>query len=153
VAMLALGWAAPAFAAPTPVAVAEFGYEDTSGEANDQTAAHASRLAAFEKTLRADVTKSGKATLVTLACPPGKCSVDDMQADELTALGKKSGARLLVFGGIHKISTLIEFARVEVVDLDTGKSVLRREVTFRGDSDQAWERAAEYVGDMVGGAV
>jgi hypothetical protein len=150
-AALVLGMAGPraAAAAPTSMTVADFDFVDTSGEPQNEVAAHATRMAAFTQYLRDAVAKSGKTTLVKLPCAPEKCSADSLQADDLMEAAKRSKADLLVFGGVHKISTLIEFASIEVADVKTGKSVLHRSVTFRGDSDQAWQRAAEFCATMV----
>jgi hypothetical protein len=54
-----------------------------------------------------------------------------------------------VFGGVHKISTLITFGRIEVVDLASGRSLLNRDITFRGDDEGAWTHADSYIADMV----
>ena len=40
-------------------------------------------------------------------------------------------------GGIHKMSTLVQWAKAEVIDLRSGQIVLDRLFTFRGDTDQA----------------
>lgn len=51
----------------------------------------------------------------------------------------------MLFGGIHKQSTLIQWAKVEVVDLDRDKLVYDRLLTFRGDDANAWRRAEEFL--------
>jgi hypothetical protein len=72
-----------------------------------------------------------------------------MGADGLAAAARRSGARLVVYGGIRKQSTLVQWGRVEVLDLDSNQSLLNRLVSFRGDNDMAFSRAAAFVGDMV----
>jgi hypothetical protein len=151
------GFAATAAALPriaraagkTSIAVADFDFEDTSGEPADQTAAHNDRLGGFTQYLRDSIAKSGKFTLVKLPCKPDACSAGTLQGDDLMNLAKKTDAQLLVFGGIHKISTLIEFADIEIANVKTGQSVLHRSVTFRGDSDDAWHHAAEFCTSMI----
>ena len=64
-----------------------------------------------------------------------------MQPDNFLAAGRRSGARFLVYGGIHKMSTLIQWGDVELLDLETNKLLLKRTVTFRGDTDEAFSRA------------
>lgn len=62
---------------------------------------------------------------------------------------RRFGARLLLFGGIHKMSTLIQWAKIQAVDLKTEKSVLDRLLTFRGDTDDAWKRAEVFVAGQM----
>ena len=113
-------------AAPVPVAVAPFDYMDTSGEPRDQKAPHAARLAEFEHILRDELVASGR-----------------------FRLAEPAQARLLVTGGVHKMSTLVEWVQVDTVDAATGKRLSSRTLTFRGDSDNAWTHAAHYVGRMI----
>ena len=60
-------------------------------------------------------------------------------------IAKAGGARLLVVGGIHKMSTLVQWARVRVIDLTTERAVIDRLFTFRGDTNEAWTRAESFV--------
>jgi hypothetical protein len=136
-------------AGKTGIAVAEFDYVDSSGEPADQIAAHEKRLSGFTQSLRDAVAHAPNTRLVTLPCRPAACSAETLAADDLMVLAKKTDATLLLFGGIHKISTLIEFASIELADVKTGKSVLHRSVTFRGDSDEAWQHAAAFCASMV----
>ncbi len=72
-----------------------------------------------------------------------------MGADEFTAAARRAGARLVVYGGIRKMSTLVQWGRIQVLDLDSNQLLLQRVITFRGDTDTAFNRAAAFVGDMV----
>jgi hypothetical protein len=47
------------------------------------------------------------------------------------------------------MSTLVQWARVDVLDLKTDKSVLHRLYTFRGDTEDAWRHAALFVARHV----
>jgi hypothetical protein len=141
--------AAPAAHATTTVAVAAFDYTDTSGEVADQQAAHAARLAGLQQALRDGLDKTGRFTAVSITCATPPCTADTMDAASLTGDAKKQGAKILVFGGVHKISTLIQWGRLAVVDVASGKTLLNRSLTFRGDSDDAWRHAASYMSDMV----
>ena len=62
---------------------------------------------------------------------------------------QNSGARFLVYGGIHKQSTLVQWALVHVVDLKKDKLVLERTLSFRGDTDEAFRRAADFIVDYL----
>ena len=39
---------------------------------------------------------------------------------------RESGARLLVYGGIHKMSTLVQNGQVQAIDLKTNELVLNQ---------------------------
>ena len=68
-----------------------------------------------------------------------------MRQNPLMQAARDSGARVLVYGGIQKMSTLVQFGFIEVVDLKTSESVFSQAITFRGDTDEAFRRAALYV--------
>jgi hypothetical protein len=135
--------------ATTTVAVAAFDYTDTSGEVKDQQAAHAARLAGLQQALRDGLAKTGRFNAVSINCAAPPCTADTMDAAALAGDAKKQGAKILVFGGVHKMSTLIQWGRLTVMDVATGKTLLNRSLTFRGDSDDAWQHAASYMSDMV----
>ena len=52
-----------------------------------------------------------------------------------------AGASHLLIGAVHKMSTLVQQAKFNIIDVKSRKVVFDRYVTFRGDSDQAWRRA------------
>jgi hypothetical protein len=140
-------------AASEKVAVADFDFSDTSGEVKDQSAFHAAQITQLQQTIAAALNKTGRFAVVGLTCERPPCSADNLAASTLTDAARKSGAALLVFGGVHKISTLITFGRVSVAELASGKSVLDSNVTFRGDDADAWRHADDYIADMVVAAV
>ncbi|MEZ5833435.1 MAG: DUF2380 domain-containing protein [Dongiaceae bacterium] len=139
-------------AEPIPLAIADFDYTDTSGEAADQTEAHATRLEGFVSLIRDELSASGKYAVVRLTCPKPRCSAGALDAQSLTDAARQSGARLLLYGGIHKMSTLIQFGKAQILDLETDQLVYDRTITFRGDNDEAWKRAAEFVADELASA-
>jgi len=47
------------------------------------------------------------------------------------------------------MSTFVQRCEVQLLDLDRNELLLRRTVTFRGDTDMAYRRAAEFVGDTL----
>jgi hypothetical protein len=141
--------AAPAVAASERVAVADFDFSDTSGEVKDQSAFHTAQIKQLQQTIATALNTAGRFEAVGLACDAPPCSVDNLAASTLTGAAKTAGASLLVFGGVHKISTLITFGRVSVADVASGKSVLDSDVTFRGDDADAWQHADSYIADMV----
>src|SRR4051794_22349293 len=103
---------APAETGPAPVglAVADFNFLDTSGEPTDQTAAHQRRLADFMAALRRDLAADGRFRLVLAAD-------GDQPPEALMQAAKDAGAKFLVVGGIHKQSTLVQWAKVEAIDI------------------------------------
>lgn len=115
----------PAGAEPAiGVAMDDFSYTDTSAEPADQTAAHERRLAEFMAALRRDIGADQRYRLVPSA---------------------QDGAAFKVIGGIQKTSTLVQWAKVAVIDANAKKIVMDKLYTFRGDNDEAWERAEMFV--------
>ena len=68
-----------------------------------------------------------------------------MEPEALIAAARDAGAQLLLFGGIHKMSSLIQQGKAQVVDLDQDKVVFDRMLSFRGDTDQAWQQASHFL--------
>jgi hypothetical protein len=130
---------------PIAIAVAEFDYTDTSGEARDQQAEHAARLRALGSAIRADLAEAGKFRVVALACSAASCSAGRSNPAELIADARRAGATLLLYGGIQKVSTLIQQGRVQVVNVDTNSLVFDRLISFRGDTDDAWQHAERFL--------
>jgi Tol biopolymer transport system component len=130
-------------AVPVPIAIIDFDYVDSSGEAQDQTAKHQALLQAFMTVIRQDLAQSGKYRVVTLSCQPEPCSTVDPAA--LLATAHQAGADLLLYGGIHKLSTLVQMAKVQMVDLRKEKVVFDRFLTFRGDNEAAWQHTEAFL--------
>ena len=127
--LLAVLPCSPAAAEPAiGVAMADFSYTDTSAEPTNQTAAHERRLSAFMAALRRDIGEGGRYRLVPSA---------------------QDGAAFKVIGGIQKTSTLVQWAKVAVIDVDARKVVMDKLYTFRGDNDESWERAEIFVSREV----
>ena len=110
------------------VVMDDFSYTDTSGEPANQTAAHERRLSAFMAALRQDIGEGGRYRLVPSA---------------------QDGAAFKVIGGIQKTSTLVQWAKVAVIDVGTSKLVMDKLYTFRGDNDESWQRAEIFVSREV----
>ncbi|MCK1391262.1 DUF3280 domain-containing protein [Bradyrhizobium sp. 1] len=106
------------------VAMDDFSYTDTSAEPANQTAAHERRLQAFMAALRRDIGEGGRYRL---------------------APSTQDDAAFKVIGGIQKTSTLVQWAKVAVIDVGAKKLVMDKLYTFRGDNDESWERAEIFV--------
>jgi hypothetical protein len=127
------------------LAVAEIQYSDTSGEVIDQSAEHFRRLREFETSLRTDLAATGKVQNAALDCPPNACSIGDVDADQLLGKAQAAGAGYLLISSFHKLSTLVQWAKFDIVDVKTRNVVFNRLVTFRGDSDEAWRHAESFI--------
>lgn len=115
----------PAGAEPAiGVAMDDFSYTDTSAEPTNQTAAHERRLAGFMAALRRDIGADQRYRLLPSA---------------------QDGAAFKVIGGIQKTSTLVQWAKIAVIDANAKKIVMDKLYTFRGDNDESWERAEMFV--------
>lgn len=131
------------------IAIVDFDYIDTSGEQQDQTAAHQKRLHDFMRALRRDLAKSGKYRVVPVTCRPDPCSIAGSNPSDLQKASRAAGAKILLIGGIHKMSTLVQWAKVLAVDVDTDRVVFDKLLTFRADTDQAWDRAEAFVSGEI----
>jgi Protein of unknown function (DUF2380) len=127
------------------LAVAEIQYSDTSGEVIDQSAEHFRRLREFEASLRADLAATGKVQNAALDCPPNACSIGEVDADQLLGKAQAAGAGYLLVSSFHKLSTLVQWAKFDIIDVKTRNVVFNRLVTFRGDSDEAWRHAETFI--------
>lgn len=130
---------------PVSIAVLDLDYVDTSGEPRDQAHDHENRMRLFMQALRKDLEASGRFIVVDIECDPAPCSIVDSEPEHLMGAAKAAGARLLLFGGIHKMSTLVQFAKVQVVDVERNAVVLRRSLSFRGDDDRSWLRMERFL--------
>jgi len=148
--LLLTGLAAAAFNAtaeaqpPLALAAANFAFKDTSGEVKDQTAEHARRLQALNQAVRHGLAQNSKIKTVPLACQNDKCNAAEPGLEVLADDAKKAGASHLLFGEVHKMSTLVGWIKYAMVDLNQNTSVCERTLSYRGDNDQAWQHAAKF---------
>ena len=145
--MTALSFAAGAETGPIAIAIVDFDYVDTSGEVLDQRAEHELRLSVFMSALKDDLAAGGKFRVLVPACRPNPCSRSSRS--ELLKAANAAGADFLMVGGIHKMSTLVQWAKAELIDLRSGQIVLDKLFTFRGDTDQAWRRAEKFIANEL----
>ena len=99
--------------------------------------------------LRDNLAAEARFEIVQLSCPGSPCSADAISPSRFLEAARDSGARLIVYGGIQKMSTLIQIGIVQALDLKTDELVLNQHITFRGDSDEAFLRAAAFVADYL----
>jgi len=140
--------AAPAFQAahatePVALAVAGFDFVDTSGEAKVQTADHARRLTSLDQTVSGTLAGESELKLVALDCS-STCSAGTVGLESLARQALQAGASHLLIGQVRKMSTLIGGVKFAVIDLGTNSPTCDRFLSYRGDTDEAWSRAAAY---------
>jgi hypothetical protein len=133
----------------TTIAVLDFDFVDTSGEAQDQRARHEARRRAFGEALRRSLGSAAVLTVVALDCGASPCSARSMTPEELFEAARKAGARLILYGGVHKVSTLVQWVQAQVVDVEKNLVVDDRRLTFRGDADESWRRCEEYLARQI----
>lgn len=148
--LLLAGLAAATFSAttsakpPPTLAAANFAFKDTSGEVKDQTADHARRLNALNEAVRHGLAQNKTIKTVSLACQNDTCNAAEPGLEALAADAKKAGASHLLFGEVHKMSTLVGWIKYAMVDLNQNTPVCERTLSYRGDNDQAWQHAAKF---------
>ena len=142
--------------APIPVradeqvtlAMAGFDFVDTSGEVRDQTAEHDRRLAALDQTIVQTFSGSRDLRTVPLICE-GKCTAATAGLETLSTRALEAGASHLLIGQGRKMSTLVGGVKFAVIDLGTNKPTCDRFLSYRGDTDEAWSRAAAFAAQDV----
>jgi hypothetical protein len=68
--------------------------------------------------------------------------------DCLLGVARSKGAAFALFGVLHKASTLIMQLFLTIVPVDGGKTLVARELNFRGDNDESWSRAKDFLVDQ-----
>ena len=136
-------------AQPVSVTIADFDNFDTAGEGAQRTAEHAERVKAFANLLRIDLAAEGRYRVEQLGCTGSPCLAAKAPPADFLQAARNSGARLFVYGGIHKQSTLVQWVLVHAIDLKKDKLVLERTFSLRGDTDEAFRRAADFIVEYV----
>lgn len=132
------------------VSIDDFIYIDTSNEPTDQTTVHEKRLRAFMTALRDDITADRRLELVPSSCA-SNCPTDGPALRDRLRAASRAGAQILIIGGVHKMSTLVQLAQTAAIDTTSQRVVFRKHFTFRGDNDEAWQRAERFVSEEVRG--
>jgi len=131
------------------VAVFDFEMVDTSleGAANGPRADEAARLVKLSDELRQRLARSGRFDAVDIAPVAAQARASNLQTcggcD--TGFAHELGAKYSVTGWIQKVSNLILNLNVVIRDADTGKMLWARSVDMRGNTDESWSRALDYL--------
>jgi hypothetical protein len=145
-----LGVAALPAIAEQPVhslALMPFTYVDTSGEPRDQTVDHEARLRRMSTEIGAELDNGRIYRVVPV--PPELERCDATDSDCILAASRRAGVDRLLVGTLQKVSTMATQGWVGLFDASTGRRLFYRQLTFRGDNDQAWERAASYLSKEI----
>lgn len=132
------------------LAIAGFGYSDTSQEPRDQATQHAQFVQDFMQRLAQE--RSMKADRVVMLACAAPCTAPPDVPDAL-AEAKKAGADILLIGGFHKESTLVQWAKITLIDVPTRRLMLDKLFTFRGDTVRAWRHAETFIASDLGDAL
>jgi hypothetical protein len=138
-------------AAEPKVAVFDFEFVDTSieGATNGPRADERTRLAWLDREVRRRLAQSGRAEVVDIARV-----ADRAEARNLRTCGGcdaefagEVGARYSITGWVQKVSNLILNMNIVVRDVGTREIVLSKSVDMRGNTDESWSRALNWLVD------
>ena len=130
--------------------VLDFEILDTSGEPIDHRADHARRLRLIRDSIAQQLADAKIYSIADREAVRGE--LDSILARQFLRscngceldLARRAGADLVMLGGFHKVSTLIGRMEIVIKDANTGEIVYARMFGFRGDTDEAWLRAARF---------
>lgn len=131
------------------LAITEFDFQDTSGEIQDQIDEHASRLQLFGSTLQNSLYSSKRIDIIQARCQTAQCTGRTTGLQTLSQNARSVGARYLLVGEIKKMSTLVGQVKFTVLDLINNKPMCDRFLSYRGDTDEAWRRAAAFAANDI----
>jgi hypothetical protein len=140
---------------PRRLLVLDFEILDTSGEPIDHRAEHARRLRLVRDSIAQELADAKIYTIVDREVV--RAELDAILARQYLRscngcerdLARRAGADLVMFGGFHKVSTLIGRMEIAIRDANTGEIVYARTFGFRGDTDEAWLRATRFFLDEL----
>lgn len=138
-----------AHAEPPKLAVFDFELMDTSlqGEVNGPRADEQTRLGRTADQVRKELAESGKFRLVDIAPVNAAAHGSNLQACggcDVT-LADKLGADLALTGVVQKVSNLILNVNLYLRDVHSGKLLAVASVDMRGNTDESWSRATNYL--------
>ena len=140
---------AVAAADPSPAAVFDFAFDDTSlqGEVHGIEPAEQRRLSALNAELLAMLAQSGCCSMVDLKAVADQARASDMRTCNGcdVDLARKAGANISVTGWVQKVSNLILNINVVARDVATGKVLAAGSVDIRGNTDESWSRGLSYL--------
>lgn len=119
---------------------------DTSGEVRDQRAEHDRRLVLLADSISSELGNAPRVSAeIAATCQPETTAC-------LLSLARDQNAEQALFIVVQKTSTLILQIFANLVDTESGQIVLSRNLSFRGDNDEAWHRAGRFLARQIRGA-
>jgi len=147
---LALALASTGARASEPkVAVFDFEFVDTSleGATNGPRADEQARLAWLGDELRRRLAQYGRIDVVDIAPVAAPAGASNLQACGGCDAGfaHELGAKFPVTGWVQKVSNLILNMNIIVRDAETGNVISGKSVDLRGNTDESWSHALDYL--------
>jgi Protein of unknown function (DUF2380) len=94
--------------------------------------------------LQRDLASNGQYRIVPMSCGAAPCE-SEMSPSDIQKAARAAGAKLVLIGGVHKMSSLVQWAKIQIADEEQGRIVFDRLLTFRGDTDEAWQKAESFL--------
>jgi hypothetical protein len=122
---------------------------DTSldGAANGPHADESARLTSLSNELRHRLAESGKVEVIDIAPVAAEARASNLQAcggcD--VRFARQLGAKYSVAGWVQKVSNLILNLNLVVRDAESGDTIWVKSVDMRGNTDESWSRALDYM--------
>jgi hypothetical protein len=105
------------------------------------------RLAWLGNELRRRLTQSGRAEVVNIAGISARAHASNLRAcggcD--AAFGSELGAKYSITGWVQKVSNVILNVNIVVRDVETGRVLSGKSVDMRGNTDESWSRALDWL--------
>jgi hypothetical protein len=136
-------------AAGQRVAIFDFELVDTSleGEVKGPRSDEQARLAETSDRLRRRLAESQRYEVVDVAPVAAEARASNLQAcggcD--ARLARKVGAALAITGTVQKVSNLILNMNIYIRDAETGRPLTSMSADFRGNTDESWTRALDWL--------
>ena len=128
---------------PAKLLVIPFGFFDTSGEVRDQRAEHALRLSTMSRELGSELERKGLFRVVLQRADAKPCAPAD--TDCILKEARSAGADIILTGAVQKVSTMASSIWVGAFAATNGQRIFFRQLTFRGDTDDAWHHATSFL--------
>ena len=122
---------------------------DTSGETPSHAQKHEDRLVALAQYLSQALANDGSYAIIDPSPISGQINkartvrLSECNGCELDLARLVHADRVLI-GKVDKVSTLIGSLDLSIVNVATGERVFSRVLSFRGDTDEAWQHAARF---------
>ena len=131
------------------VAVFDFEFVDTSleGATNGPRVDERERLAKVGEQLRQRLAQSGYIDVVDIAPVAAQTHANNLRACGScdVTLARRVGATVVITGWVQKVSNLILNMNVIVRDADSGQVIASKSVDTRGNTDESWSRALDWL--------